>query len=392
MKPLLFSVLPRPPDPTRDGLAIRNYHLLRALAEEFRVRAFALRAPHLPRGEYPDGVDAEEVAQPQRALRQTLAAAESLLSGRAYSPLLYRSGPLARALARAASAMKPAWVVAHSYHVGPAALAVGSPCWIDFHNLDSRIWARLGDTASSRASRWFARVQAPRVSLFEARLAACAAGVSCVSDLEARSLSELASHARPLVIPNGVDLSRYAFRADPAAGKTVFFVGDLSWPPNAEAIRWLRSEIWPLVRRAHADARAEILGRGAPEDLLSGASEDFRFLGEGADTRPHWKGAAVAVVPLRAAGGTRLKILEAAASGVPVVSTSVGVEGLALEPSKEILVADDAESFAAAVSQLLADAGRRASLAKAARARVEALYDWKMIGGRLPAALLRRAA
>ena len=188
-----------------------------------------------------------------------------------------------------------------------------------------------------------------------------------------------------------MDLSRYLFRAEPAASKTVFFVGDLSWAPNADAIRWLRSEIWPLVRREQPDARAEILGREAPPDLLSGSREDFRFLGAGGDTRPHWRGAAVSVAPLRAGGGTRLKILEAAACGVPVVSTSVGVEGLALETGKEVLVADDARSFASAICDLLSDPVRRAKLAQAARARVEALYDWKQIGPELAEQLLARS-
>ena len=391
MKPLLYSILPRPPHPARDGLAIRNYYLLRGLTGEFRVRAFTLRAPHLEEGEYPEGVEAAEVSQPSRAVRRWGAASESLLSGRAYSELLYRSAPLSRKLDRALATEKPDWVVAHSYHVGPIAVAATRRCWVDFHNLDSQIWARMAETAPSPLARRFARMQAPRVRGLEASLASSAAGVSCVSELDARSLATLAPGARPLVVPNGVDLSRYFFRAEPAASKTIFFVGDLSWAPNADAIRWLRSEIWPLVRREQPDARAEILGREAPPDLLSGSREDFRFLGAGGDTRPHWRGAAVSVAPLRAGGGTRLKILEAAACGVPVVSTSVGVEGLALEAGKEVLVADDARSFASAICDLLSDPVRRAKLARAARARVEALYDWKQIGPGMAEQLLARS-
>src|SRR5215471_12030604 len=119
MKPLLFSILPRPPHPTRDGLAIRNFHLLRALAESFRVRAFALKAPHLPEGEYPSSVEVREFAQAPRASRRMLAAAESLASGRAYPALLYRSQELTRTLET--SSEIPAWTVAHSYHVAPLA-------------------------------------------------------------------------------------------------------------------------------------------------------------------------------------------------------------------------------------------------------------------------------
>jgi glycosyltransferase involved in cell wall biosynthesis len=390
MKPLLFSILPRPPHPTRDGLAIRNFHLLRGLAQDFRVRAFVLKAPHLPDGEYPDGVEAREFAQGERTRRRAFAAAESLAFGRAYAPLLYRSRALSRALIAAASGERPAWIVAHSYHVGPLAGSAGGPAWIDFHNLDSQIWARVGQTASSRWQRWFASLQAPRVEAVEAALASSARGVSCVSSKDARALEALSPGVRPVVAPNGVDLTRYAFRREPASGKSLFFVGDLSWPPNAEAIRWFRREIWPRVRREHPDAVAEVLGREPPADLADDTDPSFRLFGEGNDTRPHWAKAAVAVVPLRAGGGTRLKILEAAACGVPVVSTSIGAEGLEFERDSEILLADDAAGFAAGIVGLLGNGERCAQIARAARARVERHYDWDPIGRNLSAQLLAR--
>jgi glycosyltransferase involved in cell wall biosynthesis len=98
----------------------------------------------------------------------------------------------------------------------------------------------------------------------------------------------------------------------------------------------------------------------------------------------------VAVAPLLAGGGTRLKILEAAACGVPVVSTRIGAEGLGFEPEREILLRDTAKDFASAVADLLADPARRARLAGAARARVEAFFDWKKIGDRFAAELVAR--
>jgi glycosyltransferase involved in cell wall biosynthesis len=392
MKPLLFSILPRPPHPTRDGLAIRNYYLLRSLAAEFRVKAFVLRASGLERGHYPDGVEGLEIPLVRRSIRKLAAVAESVLGGRAYPLSMYRSWRLARALRDAASKHRPAWVVAHSYHVGPFALECDSRAWIDFHNVDSEIWQRVGESPTSeRLAAWFARLQSARVRRWERRLAAAAAGISCVSERDAQVLSGMGPPVPPLVVPNGVDLERYAFRARPASSKRIFFVGDLSWPPNAQAVRWLQREIWPRVLRNCPGAAVEILGRGVPADLRRAADAGFRFLGEGGDTRPHWQEVAVAVVPLLAAGGTRLKILEAAACGVPVVSTRIGAEGLELDPEREILLRDTPESFAAAVSELLGDPGRGARLARAARARVEANYDWRAIGSRFARELVSRS-
>ena len=394
MKPLLFSVLPRPPHPTRDGLAIRNYHLLAALAGHFRVRAFSLLDPERSYGggELPRGVDVEWISQPPRRLRRALAAAASLASTQAYSERLYRSRRLSRSLAAAAAAERPSWIVAHSYHVGGAALTAGPPVWIDFHNLDSEIWRRTGEDPQGGAAAWFARLQAPRVRRLEADLARRAAGLSCVSRRDAGALSGLGAAAEAMVVANGVDLARYRMRARAPEDEVVFFVGDLSWPPNADAVRWLRARVWPELKRARPSARVEILGREAPMDLLGFAAPDWTLSGEGADTRPHWARAAVAVVPLVAGGGTRLKILEAAASGVPVVSTPIGAEGLEFVPESEILLREDAAGFAAAVAGLLADRAAARKQAIAARARVEALYDWERIGEEFARELADRTA
>jgi glycosyltransferase involved in cell wall biosynthesis len=380
MKRLLYSVLPRPAHPTRDGLAIRNYHLLAALAGEFRVRAAALVPPHLEgSGEYPPGIEVEEVRQGGRALRRAAALAKSALSKGVYPALLYRSRRLSSLLRDWAAREKPDWIVAHSYHVAPAVIGGDSPAWVDFHNVDSEIWRRMGEGAGSGFERAVARWQAPRVERCERGILARASGISCVSERDARTLVTLGAKD-PVVVSNGVDLSRYRLREDPAASEMVFFVGDLSWPPNADGVRWFCAEIWPEILRLRPDARAEILGRGAPPELVRGAPSGVSFPGPGGDTRPFWSRAAVAVVPLRSGGGTRLKILEAAACGVPVVSTPVGAEGLGFVTGQEIAVAAGAGEFAEAVGRLLADREARRSQAAAARARVEKDHDWRSIG------------
>ncbi len=390
MKPFLYTVCPRPPHPTRDGSSIRNFHLLRALAEDFRVRAFVL-VPSRRREwneDLPPGVEAEVFPQSARPVRQAAALAATA-AGRAYSPFLYRSRPLAARLRQLAAVEKPRWIVAHSYHVAPLALDAYGPLWIDFHNLDSELWRRMGESASSRLSRMFARSQAPRVSRVEAQLVLRASGLSCVSERDAAHLAELAPDVPRVVVPNGVDLDRYAFRAEPAPTEIVFYVGDLTWPPHAEGIAWFRREAWPLVVRSRPSARAHVMGRGT---VAGTGSDGFTFLGEGNDTRPHWQTAAVAVVPLRAAAGTRLKILEAAACGVPVVSTSVGAEGLDLVDGAEILLADTPGEFAGAVSRLLGDPDARRLQAAAARRKVEDRYGWGSIGRSFSRELLRREA
>jgi glycosyltransferase involved in cell wall biosynthesis len=387
MKPLLYAICPRPPHPTRDGSAIRNHFLLRGVAKEFRVRAFVLLPPHLrelPEA-LPDGVEGERFPQSPVPVRRAAALAASAV-GRAYSPFLYRSRPLAARLRQLSSSERPAWIVAHSYHVAPLALDAFGPVWIDFHNLDSELWRRMGESSPSRWTRAFARAQAPRVSRLEASLVARAAGISCVSRREAELLAPLAPHAPKILVPNGVDLERYSFRPEPAAEEILFYVGDLTWPPHAQGFAWFQREVWPLIERNRPNARVEVVGRGTSP----GSYGRLTFFGEGDDTRTYWSRAAVAIVPLLAAAGTRLKILEAAACGVPVVSTSVGAEGLDLADGDEIRIADGAAQFAAAVSGLLADADARRRQAAAARRKVEERYGWSAIGESFARELLAR--
>ena len=366
--------------------------MLEALASEFRVRAAVLRPPESGgSGEYPAAVDVEEIPQARRSLRQAEALASSAFTGAAYSDWMYRSRALSSRLARWVAREKPAWVVAHSYHVAPAALETGSPAWVDFHNVDSEIWRRLGET-STGLERIFLRFQAPRVARLERDILRRTRGVSCVSERDAVTLST-AGGAVPVVIPNGVDLNRYVFRPEPSSEDMVFFVGDLTWPPNFEGIRWFCSEVWPVLSRLSPSARVEILGRGAGgrlSKLLRNPPARVTFLGEGDDTRPHWGRAAVAIVPLLTGGGTRLKVLEAAACGVPVVATPLGAEGLDFTEGSEIRLAARAQEFAAAVAGLLADRGARRAQAAAARRRVESEYDWREIGRRFAGELSRR--
>lgn len=392
MKPLVYSILPRPPHPTRDGLAIRNYHLLRGLASSFRLRCFTLVPPHLARepGEYPEGAEVVAVPQGNRRLRAAGALAATALSRWPYPELLYRSADLARRVAEGAASEEPAWVVAHSYHVGPLALESGRPAWVDFHNVESEIWDRMAATASRPGHRFFARWQAPKVRALEASLLLRANGASCVSRRDAAAFALLSPGAELDVVPNGVDLDRYTFRSAPALSERVFFVGDLSWKPNAEAVRWFARAIWPILASGRPQAVVEVLGRLAPPDLLALADARFTFARESGDTRPHWRDAAVAIVPLLAGGGTRLKILEAAACGVPVVSTSVGAEGLSFVNGEEILLRDDPARFAEAVALLLANPEARRRQAAVARARVEREYGWRAISERFAGLLERR--
>ncbi|MGD8807776.1 MAG: glycosyltransferase family 4 protein, partial [Chloroflexota bacterium] len=159
---------------------------------------------------------------------------------------------------------------------------------------------------------------------------------------------------------------------------------------NYDAVRYFLAEIYPLIRTARPETTFKVTG-SANGALLDGLAldESVKLTGFVKDIRPEVAGAAVCVIPLREGGGTRLKILEALALGTPVVSTSKGAEGLAVESGKHLLIADDPGHFARETLRLLGDAGLRRALAENGRRLVEAAYDWRRIGREYTALLER---
>ena len=163
------------------------------------------------------------------------------------------------------------------------------------------------------------------------------------------------------------------------------FSGTMDFRPNVDAALWFAQEVLPLIRQEEPDARFMVVGQKPHRrlDVLRGRS-DVTLTGAVDDVRPYIAGAAVYVVPLRMGGGTRFKILEAAAMSRAVVSTSMGCDGFPVESGRELLIADTPRAFADAVVALLRDPVRRAELGAAARTFVQA-YDWKNIIPRMEA-------
>jgi len=195
------------------------------------------------------------------------------------------------------------------------------------------------------------------------------------------------------VVPNGVDIDSYESVGEAEKNVDLLSISSLDWFPNADALEYFATQIMPLVRKEHPGAVLRIVGRRPPDSLRNKLTKlvGIDFVGEVPDVRPYLRQASVVVVPLRIGGGSRLKILEALAAGKPVVSTSVGAEGLDLVPSQEICIADGPTEFARTVSALLASSNDRGRIALAGRARVEKEYGWERISQHLEFVWLRTA-
>ena len=203
-----------------------------------------------------------------------------------------------------------------------------------------------------------------------------------------------AAYGLPCVEPieTGVDIDYYAFNDDaPAFGPadgTIVFTGSMDSRSNIEGVSFLMQEVWPLIILARPGARAIIVGRNPPDALVAAARDAglaWEFTGFVDDVRPFVARAHVYAIPLRVGSGTRIKVFEAMAMGCPVVSTALGVEGLAVTDGVDYLRADTAQAFAGAVLALLDDGERRAAMAQAARALVVQRFGWAQVTRRFEA-------
>ncbi len=186
------------------------------------------------------------------------------------------------------------------------------------------------------------------------------------------------------VIENGVDTNSLQPLPEDPRSKTLLFVGTMSYPPNADAMLYFCQKTLPLIRKKIPDVNLLIVGQNPPQEIHKLAAEgNILVTGEVSDLKPYYEQAQVVIVPLRAGGGTRLKILEAMAFGRPVVSTKLGCEGLCLKNDEHILIADDPPEFSKYVIQLLKNVETRSRLANNARQLIEAKYDWRMVGRKL---------
>ena len=246
------------------------------------------------------------------------------------------------------------------------------------HNVEAEIFRRHKDIATSLIHRAIWRNQYRKMHDYEERTLRRFDVVVAVADRDKEQFVGDYGIHEPFVIPTGVDLDFFTFKA-PERTKDVVFIGSMDWMANQEGVAYFMDQVWDKIAGKVPDARMTVVGRSPPGSMVQEAKRrgiNWQFTGFVDDVRPYVHGAAVSVIPLNIGGGTRLKAYEAMAMGSPVVSTSIGMEGLPAKPDEHYLCADGPDEFASAVIALLKDPGRRIALAKDARAFVEQNFSY----------------
>ena len=256
---------------------------------------------------------------------------------------------------------------------------------LDQHNAVFLISQRLAENSSNLLVQRILKREASLLEHYERRVCAQFDRVVWVTDEDQRALTSTANDrctsASGVIIPICInpDEKRVIQRLPHA--RRVTFLGGLHWPPNADGIRRFAYEVWPRIIEQAPTALLTIIGKDPPDDLVSAVIPGIEVSGFVRDLLPYLRETAVFIVPLHAGGGMRVKIIDAWSWGLPIVSTTIGAEGLAYRDGENLLLADAAETFAGAVVRILSDAELGQRLGAAGRATVEKCYDWRHVYG-----------
>ena len=386
-----------PLHPLDTGGKLRTYHLLRELNRRHDVTYFALKEPGMGLSD-PVLTAANEYSSHQQWFDWNEVSKQSglfywdLFKNFCFSRLpyvidKYRSQAMADAIEKIDRAAEVDVIICD--FLTPAVNLFSNPqgdlktpALLFQHNVEAQIWKRMAEQSGNGLKRRYLLDQWRRMQTYEAASAAQMDSVVGVSKVDCDQMEEEYQLSNVLgEVPTGVDVDY--FRADNRKKVTnqIVFLGSMDWLPNIDSVEYFVQEIWPLVRRERSDVEFVIVGRRPTASVrrLAEADVSIKVTGTVADVRPHVAEAAAVVVPLRVGGGTRIKIFEAMSMGVPVISTSIGAEGLDVTHGENILLADDSRGFADAILDLFRDQDRAERVGQAAAAHVRALYSWEVV-------------
>lgn len=392
----ILFLTPQSPYPPRQGAALRNYHLLHHCASNHEVHLLTCLSPQDE--EWPDPnltkicSRVEGFPQPDRSSYSRLL--DSFLAIKPDMALRLEHEGFHSTLQRMMAEENYDLVQVEGLEMAPYGFQVlnaaggGPPVIFDAHNAEFLLQKRAALMDARSPNRWHAAcyslLQWQKLYHYEKAFCQAVDGIVAVSEPDRRALSSLAGQTPTVSVPNGIEVSRYVPEPLPEASPPLLvFTGKMDYRPNVDAMLWFGLKVLPLISR-HQRVRLQIAGmsphhrldrlRNLPDVELTGAVEDIA---------PYIHASSIYLAPMRVGGGTRLKILEAMACARPIVSTSLGVEGIPVRDGEHLLIADDPRSFADAVLSLLRDqaagGNRGRTLGETARAFVGHHFAWDKI-------------
>ncbi|MFO0773267.1 MAG: glycosyltransferase family 4 protein [Nitrospiraceae bacterium] len=376
--------------PPKGGALQRNYNLLREIARSCEVHMLAFDQPVTRPDNVAPSDCVRELAKfcasvdwvPLTTASRYSLALRGIFSGEPYDFAWLRSPEMQRKLDDVLARVNPD--VIHVDALGLAQFAPrpeARPTLLNHHDVEScKIAVRAQKTSSLPLRTYFA-MEAKKLAAAEYRWCPRFGVNAVVSEAEGDVLRAVNPAVRVAVVPNGVDTEFFRPRKDPG-GQKIVFCGSMDMHPNQEAVHYFIEKLWPSISAKVPTATFDIVGRKPPQwvEALAQTDSRVRVTGFVEDVRPYFEEATVCVSPIVSGGGTRLKILDSLAMGVPVVSTPFAASGLDLQHGRHVLLPDTDAQFIEDTVRLLNAPTERAVLAQHGAQRVDELYSWRVVG------------
>jgi glycosyltransferase involved in cell wall biosynthesis len=385
------------PYPPKTGVLQRNYNLIREAAQFAEIHLVAiLKEDILP--DFDAGTAQRELSKlcsqisvirlPAESSRLYFLwlAFKSLFTRAPFTANWTESDELRRKLREQTGATRYDLVYFDTISLAGYRLVVGDVAKVlNHHNIESHLFQRRIAYERNVLRRYYFSMEARKLARYEAEVIGDFDLNVTVSELDAERLKEIAASARTSVVANGVDVGYFSGARATARNGRLVMVSGMNWFPNKDAALYMVRDIWPALIASMPELSLTIVGASPPPEVTSLAAADSRVVATGFvdDVRPHMNEAQIYLCPMRDGGGTRLKILDALSMGVPIVATTMALEGIDVVPEHDVLVADDPAAFVRQVKRLVEDPALRANLSANGRSFVERNFSWPVIGRRM---------
>lgn len=386
----ILNLLPYSPCPPHFGGALRIFHLLREMVRLHDVTVVMYGTPaegELVReafGGRLKGLHTVEKPPKLTGLHKRLTQIRSLVQDTSATTTGFYSDAMQESIDRAVSGASFDLVQFETHHTGLYRIdCPGVPRIIDVQNVEFDNVRRMSRASRSPLRRAFYAREYRKLHKEETDVFGTQDAILVTSARDKSLIDTEFPRIPKFIVPNGVDTSYFHPRSGPPESHTLVFTGAMNYFPNSDGMMYFLREVFPLIQKEVPDARVCVVGGGPPKHLAAMASEAVEVTGFVEDVRPYVDRASICIVPLRMGGGTRLKVLEAMAMEKPVVTTSVGCEGIHVVDRESALIADNPELFAASAVELMRDHDLYRRLVENGGELVREFYEWSQVGAGL---------
>jgi polysaccharide biosynthesis protein PslH len=379
---LLTQVLPFPPD---SGPKVKTWNVIKYLARHHEVTLVSF-----VRGDQSASVrhlqnycrEVHPVPIQRGMLRDLRYLLDSFLTRQPFLMIRDQRSEMQDLIDQLAARVK--FDVVHADQLNMAQYAYRVPAAhkvIDAHNALWLLYKRLWQTMRAGPKKWLLNRDWQLLKKYEGQVCREFDAVLAVSEEDRQALEEAAGQELNItIIPIAIDTDEVTPVNRRAQGDRILHIGTMYWPPNIDGILWFLQEVLPLIRNERPEVDFDIVGANPPQEIIAFGDKDKKVhvTGYVEDPSPYLESASLMVVPLRAGGGMRVKILNTLGQGLPIVSTTLGCEGIAVQAGVHLLVADSPQDFAGAVIRLLEDRHLAGELGRRGRQLIESTYDYRV--------------